>query len=529
MSYIGNAIPSATTLGGPLDVNTNKIVSNSNGDIDLEPHGTGNVLLGNLKFNADQTVSASEDDYVLTYDNSAGTIGLEAAAGGSLSGALLTITAATHPSDPSVGECYIYSSGTSGSSGTGIIIHASNFTSQPLEVEMGSSGTTLLRVTNQGGLQMAGEVEGSYFHDSGSGFYNLDPGSTTSSLEIAGRIELKGTSKDIRWYEGSNYVGFQGPATLSADQIWVLPAVDGAADEFLKTDGSGNLSWGAASGGGGSTGNFTFSTNTMQTNDGDFNLKVDADDNLGGYANFYFKSGDSGAGYHRFWIGWNNGEVAHKWTNTNQYSVMWQRTGNFWLYLNEHGGNHPVNISNVGSGSSADINLGTKTNGRVGVSEEYGTPFYQFPRAAPTSAGQQLTADNTSGDLSWAAASSDIRLKKNIEDNTLGLDFINDLNTVKFNWKTFKEVKESSPELSHYKPDERNQTEDDLILPKPGMQLSLIAQELKEVLSKHDHEDFKGHTTDVHDVQEVNREELIMPLIKAVQELSKRVEELEKE
>jgi len=69
-------------LGGNLDVNGNKIVSTSNGDIDIEPNGTGNVLLGNFKFDADQTVGSGQDDYVLTYDHTAGTIGLEAASGG---------------------------------------------------------------------------------------------------------------------------------------------------------------------------------------------------------------------------------------------------------------------------------------------------------------------------------------------------------------------------------------------------------------------------------------------------------------
>ena len=69
-------------LGGNLDVNGNKIVSTSNGDIDIEPNGTGDVLLGNFKFDADQTVGSGQDDYVLTYDNSTGKISLEASAGG---------------------------------------------------------------------------------------------------------------------------------------------------------------------------------------------------------------------------------------------------------------------------------------------------------------------------------------------------------------------------------------------------------------------------------------------------------------
>ena len=70
-------------LGGALDVNGQKIVSVTNGDIDIEPHGTGNVLLGNLTFDADQTVGAGQDAYVLQYLNSTGLIALAAASGGS--------------------------------------------------------------------------------------------------------------------------------------------------------------------------------------------------------------------------------------------------------------------------------------------------------------------------------------------------------------------------------------------------------------------------------------------------------------
>jgi len=72
-------------LGGDLDVNGQKITSASNGDIDIEPNGTGNVLLGNFEFDVDQTVGAGQDNYVLTYDNSTGHISLEAAAAAGIS------------------------------------------------------------------------------------------------------------------------------------------------------------------------------------------------------------------------------------------------------------------------------------------------------------------------------------------------------------------------------------------------------------------------------------------------------------
>jgi len=69
-------------LGGDLDVNGNSIVSVSNGDINITPNGTGNVSLGNFTFDADQSVGAGQDNYLMTYDNGSGTISLEAAPAG---------------------------------------------------------------------------------------------------------------------------------------------------------------------------------------------------------------------------------------------------------------------------------------------------------------------------------------------------------------------------------------------------------------------------------------------------------------
>tara|TARA_X000001036_G_C20663386_1_gene799845 strand:+ start:71 stop:2041 length:1971 start_codon:yes stop_codon:yes gene_type:complete len=82
----------APALAGNLDVVTHKIVSTTNRNIDIEPHGTGNVLLGNFTFDADQTVGSGQDNYVMTYDHSAGTIGLESAASGGASNTFKTIS-----------------------------------------------------------------------------------------------------------------------------------------------------------------------------------------------------------------------------------------------------------------------------------------------------------------------------------------------------------------------------------------------------------------------------------------------------
>ena len=67
-------------LGGHLDVGSNEIRSTtSNGNIIIQPNGTGNVKLGTLEFDADQSLGAGQDNHVLTYDNSSGLISLEAA------------------------------------------------------------------------------------------------------------------------------------------------------------------------------------------------------------------------------------------------------------------------------------------------------------------------------------------------------------------------------------------------------------------------------------------------------------------
>jgi hypothetical protein len=163
---------------------------------------------------------------------------------------------------------------------------------------------------------------------------------------------------------------------------------------------------------------------------------------------------------------------------------------------------------------------------------------YTFP-SSDGSAGQQLQTDG-SGTLSWAAASSDIRLKKNVSDNDMGLDFINDLDTKIYNFRSYKELDKSDPQIAHYKPleygedghDGATETEDDIpknLANKKGWQRGLIAQEVKATLDKYGHENFKGWGEDKHGVQEIYLEQFIVPLIKAVQELSEEVENLKAE
>ena len=95
-----NANATITTNGtGDLILNTNAgtdsgsitIADAANGTITVAPNGTGNVVIGNLTFDADATKT---DNHVLTYDSSGDTIQLEAipapSIGGNLASALTT-------------------------------------------------------------------------------------------------------------------------------------------------------------------------------------------------------------------------------------------------------------------------------------------------------------------------------------------------------------------------------------------------------------------------------------------------------
>ena len=100
---------------------------------------------------------------------------------------------------------------------------------------------------------VTGNTSGTAATVTGAAQSNITSLGTLTGLDVNGAVtindnlSLDGSNKELRFYEGSNYVGFEAPA-LSGDQIWILPSADGTSGTALKTDGSGNLSWGTAGG-----------------------------------------------------------------------------------------------------------------------------------------------------------------------------------------------------------------------------------------------------------------------------------------
>jgi len=94
--------------------------------------------------------------------------------------------------------------------------------------------------------------------DDNTGLYKV--GSNTIGFATAGvqrcQIDNHGITiidrRDVRFNEsssnGTNYVGLQAPASVSSNVVFSLPGSDGSAGEFLKTDGSGNLSFSVVQG-----------------------------------------------------------------------------------------------------------------------------------------------------------------------------------------------------------------------------------------------------------------------------------------
>jgi hypothetical protein len=78
---------------------------------------------------------------------------------------------------------------------------------------------------------------------SGDGFLATTGGTMTGNI-------LMGAQSDIRFgdSDSSNWVAFQGPATVSSNVTWTLPATDGSNGQAIVTDGSGTLSWATAGG-----------------------------------------------------------------------------------------------------------------------------------------------------------------------------------------------------------------------------------------------------------------------------------------
>ena len=120
---------------------------------------------------------------------------------------------------------------------------------------------------------------------------------------------------------------------------------------------------------------------------------------------------------------------------------------------------------------------------------------------------------------SWTR-SSDERLKENIKDVEYnGLDFINELRPVTFNWKASQDVPKDMEEYDA----EENHMDTEFVHD------GVIAQEVKAAMDKVGYSSFNGWSVQNTGTQSVSSEMFVFPLIKAVQELSAEIKKLKEE
>ena len=153
---------------------------------------------------------------------------------------------------------------------------------------------------------------------------------------------------------------------------------------------------------------------------------------------------------------------------------------------------HGDGINNFSSGGSNNIRLGKRT--------------------------AYIHTDNDSASFSTG---SDERWKKNIANNDVGLDFINELRTVTFNWKKHSELANT---LSEYDASDADTPDD------TKLKYGLIAQEVKAAMDTHSvnakFEGWREDSSHPDDKQMVSNDAFVIPLIKAMQELSAKVDAL---
>jgi len=139
------------------------------------------------------------------------------------------------------------------------------------EMWLDNSGTHLLKIWDGSAWYVAGATTiGSTAISLGSSSTTLTglTSVTSTNMTVSAALGLSNQA-ELKFYEstsnGSNYVGFKAPAGIGADLIWTLPNGDGIANQVLKTDGAGSLSWATQSGGGGG-GDYLQSIKTVTAN-----------------------------------------------------------------------------------------------------------------------------------------------------------------------------------------------------------------------------------------------------------------------
>jgi hypothetical protein len=120
--------------------------------------------------------------------------------------------------------------------GTGALVFANTPTLVAPAVDVITEATPAVGVTIDGVLLKDNDVSAQDV--TGSATVNAPVVNATGTSSSAGVVRLYEDTDN-----GTNYVELKAPASLIANRSFVLPDADGTVQQFLKTDGSGNLAF----------------------------------------------------------------------------------------------------------------------------------------------------------------------------------------------------------------------------------------------------------------------------------------------
>jgi hypothetical protein len=188
-------------------------------------------------------------------------------------------------------------------------------------------------------------------------------------------------------------------------------------------------------------------------------------------------------------------------------------TGNNNVGLGNAAGNAITSgADNTMLGQGTDVSTGT---GARQISIGKGVTCLENDQVSIGSASSRIRNEFDS-DNAWTQT-SDRRKKREVKTSKLGLSFINDLRPVTYKWKPASEF-----------PVEWN-IEPDAVINTNIIMTGLIAQEVEEALKKANiGVRFAGWKKDCGDGQRISKEMFVFPLINAVNELTARLEKLER-
>lgn len=265
----------APQLGGNLDVNGFKIISSSNGNIELDPNGSGNIILhGNL------TIDTNGNFTKAGQLNISPTLFTSFGNNNSLIDGNMFISRNTYSTTFGAGFTFAQHHATADAvnfgfyrtRGTGLLPTAVLDGDDLADISFfGWDGTA-----RAGGASISATVEGTPVtgHIPTKISFGTDNGTTTgvrAELSAAGIWKINSiqpisgsvlslTSGNLQLNaqgnlrfadsDSSNWVAFQAPATVASNVTWTLPAVDGTTGQVLSTNGGGALSWVTAGAGG---------------------------------------------------------------------------------------------------------------------------------------------------------------------------------------------------------------------------------------------------------------------------------------